>query len=210
MIKLQVHKLHKRYARKVIIRELSFEQEGGVLGIAGPNGSGKSTLLKCLAYLLKTNGGAIGWQVDGRSVERPDFNELLGYLAPYVNLYAELTCFENLEFILRLRTLFDHGARIQPLLEQMQMGDRADQPFGSLSTGQQQRIKLASALVHRPRILFLDEPGSNLDAAGRNLVRSVIDDFRNDRHLVLVASNNPEELAWCDRMISVEEEAPVN
>lgn len=209
MINLQVHELHKRYARRVIIRELSFGQEGGVLGIAGPNGSGKSTLLKCLAFLLKTNGGDIHWQVDGSDIERANLNDYIGYVAPYVNLYAELTCFENLEFILRLRSMFDHGERIRPLLEQVQMGGRADQPFGSLSTGQQQRIKLASALVHRPRILFLDEPGSNLDAAGRDLVRSIIDNFRDDTHMVLVASNNPEELAWCDRVISVEQEAPV-
>ncbi|MDZ7716998.1 MAG: ATP-binding cassette domain-containing protein [Balneolaceae bacterium] len=88
----------------------------------------------------------------------------------------------------------------------MELKEISDQLFGSLSTGQQQRAKLASALFGNPQVLLLDEPGANLDERGRTLIREIVQQSKEKNRLVIIASNNPEELDLCDRVFSVEEE----
>ena len=83
------------------------------------------------------------------------------------------------------------------------MIDFKDRLFKSLSTGQQQRVKLAAALVRNPEILFLDEPGSNLDAKGHHLVQQIVEEQANADKLVIIASNDPSELELCDNIIEL-------
>jgi len=206
MITLTVEHLYKKFGRQTVLDNLSFQQTGGVTGIAGSNGSGKSTLLKCLAYLLRPTRGQLEWKRDDTLLERDQIRQMLGFAAPYINLYAELTPVENLAFLAQLRSINEEEAHIPNLLEYVQMSEFADHPYGSLSTGQKQRIKLASALLHKPQILFMDEPGSNLDKRGKHLVEDIVNDFRRDDRLTIIASNNPEELEWCDRVISVQKD----
>lgn len=184
----------------MVLEGVSFTHERGALGIAGPNGSGKSTLLKCLAGLVKPTSGSVQWTQDQDDIE---LRQHLGYAAPYIQYYPELTCRENLHFLARMRRL-DFSADIpNKLLDEVHLAGRADQAYGSLSTGQQQRFRLAALLLYRPRIIMLDEPGSNLDAEGRAMVQQLVERFVNENRLVLLASNQAEELAWCDRTLSV-------
>ncbi|MCP9290646.1 MULTISPECIES: heme ABC exporter ATP-binding protein CcmA [Gracilimonas] len=206
MISLQVQNLSKKYNRHTIFSDLSFEHTGGILGISGANGSGKSTLMKCLAYLLRPNSGTIIWKQDEESMNQKQVKAKLGYAAPYINLYAELSVEENLRFLVEAGGKSAHEDRLSALLEKVQIPHLSDQLFGSLSTGQQQRVKLAAALVRKPEILMLDEPGSNLDEKGHALVSEIVKEAAEAGTLVFLASNDPNEIALCDTVLNVSEE----
>lgn len=200
MIKLSVTSLTKNYGYKSVFSELSFTSTSSVLGIAGANGSGKSTLLRVLSGLLKPTSGEFEWSLDNKPIEMAGFQKHIGYTAPYVELYEELTVIENLEFILKIRGQSGHHF-IDNQLKMMDAEGLAEQVYGSLSTGQRQRIKLAAAMIHQPRILFLDEPGSNLDKKGIERIEQLIREFKTARTFVLIASNLSTELDLCDQII---------
>lgn len=203
MLSLEVEHLSKSYNRRTVLSELSFIHSEGILGISGANGSGKSTLMKCLAFLARGNKGSITWK-DGNSIlDKETVRSLTGYAAPYINLYDELTITENLEFITEVSGLDPNPDRIRDLISFVQMDGFQDQLFKQLSTGQQQRVKIATALIRDPEILFLDEPGSNLDEKGHELVSKVVAEYKAKDKMVILASNDPKEIALCDNVINL-------
>ncbi len=203
MISLNVKGLSKSYNRKPVFSEISFEHTDGVLGIAGANGSGKSTFLKCLAYLTKAQKGTIKWMNQEFELTKDDIKGKIGYVAPYINLYDELTAYENLEFLLQVAGMSIQMTHINSLIDQVQMKDHRQKLFKSLSTGQQQRIKIAAALIRKPDIIFMDEPGSNLDKAGHDLVKRIVNMQKAKNKLVIIASNDPKEIKLCDQVIKL-------
>ncbi|MGN8226276.1 ABC transporter ATP-binding protein [Gracilimonas sp. BCB1] len=206
MISLQVDKLTKKFNRHTIFSDLSFEHKGGVLGIAGANGSGKSTLVKCLSYLLRPNSGTIIWKQNDEVMDQKQVKAHMGYAAPYINLYSELSVEENLRFLVEAGGRTAQGGQLSALLEKVQIPHLCDQLYGSLSTGQQQRAKLAASLVREPQILMLDEPGSNLDEKGHTLVSEIVKEAAEAGTLVFLASNDPDEISLCDTVLNVSEE----
>lgn len=200
-MQLHVTSLSKRIGSKLILDDISFFHKGGVLGIAGPNGSGKSTLLKCLSGLMRPSSGSIEWQQNGKRKEASHIKPRLGYAAPYISHYAELTTRENLMFISNLRNLESAERKVDDLLEKTEIAHRAHVRFGSLSSGQQQRVRIASVLLHDPEILFLDEPGTNLDETGHHIIKDIVDQAREQKKLVLLASNSSSEINLCDDAI---------
>lgn len=204
MYSIHVQNLVKSFGTNTVLQSLSLTHEEGVLGIAGPNGSGKSTLLRCLSSLARPSSGTVTWRYGDRTLSQQEIRGVLGFLAPYINLYAELTVRENLRFVSRLRKLDISEATIDEQIERVGLAPFRDHLFGKLSTGQQQRAKLAAATIHAPSVLFLDEPGANLDEKGRSLIESLVEQFRDGASLAILASNNPQEIAWCDRVYSVE------
>lgn len=207
MISLQVIQLAKSFGTNKVFSDVSFEHRTNTLGIAGSNGSGKSTFLKCLGRLIRPSSGTIEWEKDDQSLTREHFQRIAGYAAPYINLYDELSCRENLSFLTDIRHETNSENAIDKWLRKVGLEDRSEQPFGKLSTGQQQRLRLAAALFHDPDILLLDEPGSNLDEAGRALIAEIADQFKSSQKMLIIASNNPAELNLCERIYSIEEEA---
>ena len=203
MISLHVDRLKKSYNRRVIFEELSFTHKDGVLGIAGSNGSGKSTLLKCLAYLTKPHDGTIRWMDSENELVREDMNRKIGFAAPYINLYDELTVYENLEFLLQVSGMPTQRTYITSHIDQVQMKDFREKLFKSLSTGQRQRVKLAAALIRKPDVIFLDEPGSNLDEKGHQLVSQIVNVMKAKNKLVIIASNDPKEIDLCDQVVQL-------
>lgn len=204
MISLRVDKLSKKFNRNTIFHELSFEHHEGILGIAGANGSGKSTLMKCLAYLLRPNSGSIMWKQHEQLMNQSEVKSKIGYAAPYINLYAELSVLENLRFLIEAGGTSADDEHVLTLTEKMQISNLGDQLFGSLSTGQQQRVKLAAALVRNPDILMLDEPGSNLDEKGHLLVSDIVNKASEADKLVFLASNDPQEIDLCDNIVRLD------
>lgn len=201
MISLQVNDLTKKFNQHSIFSALSFEHENGVLGISGANGSGKSTLLKSLAFLLRPNSGSIIWKEDEEVLTQQQVKSKIGFAAPYINLYSELSVVENLRFLIEAAGIAADEDMLMELLERVHILHLKDQLFGSLSTGQQQRAKLASALIKDPTVLMLDEPGSNLDKKGHALVEKIIEDASKANKLIFLASNDPNEIALCDRVL---------
>lgn len=202
MIQLKADNLEKRFGQKTVFSNLTIETDTPVLGIAGINGSGKSTLLRCLAGLLKPSSGSVQWVIDGEQIKRTNLKNSLGYAAPYIQLYEELTVRENLEFIRNVRSLNSSNS-ISNLLEPLGADQLLERHFGELSTGQQQRIKLAAAIIHDPDILLLDEPGSNLDEAGKEIILSLVERYKNSNRMVVIASNQEYELALCNEIIEL-------
>ncbi|WP_171032912.1 ABC transporter ATP-binding protein [Fodinibius saliphilus] len=207
MITLKVTKLTKSFGDNTVFSEISFAHEGKTLGIAGSNGSGKSTFLKSLSGLLQPSKGTINWYNSGDEIPIPHFKKMLGYAAPYINLYNELSCRENLSFLVDVRHQKTDEKELNYWIDKVELTHVADQPFGKLSTGQQQRLRLASALFHDPKILMLDEPGSNLDEAGRTLIHNIAESFQSPEKMLIIASNSPEELQLCENIFSIEQEA---
>lgn len=203
MISLQVNDLTKKYNRHTVLNALSFEHENGILGISGSNGSGKSTLIKCLAFLLRPNSGSIVWKIDGKIITQNELKSSIGYTAPYINLYSELSVTENLRFLIEARGVSADELKLTETLERVQIPHLKDQLFGSLSTGQQQRVKLAAALIRDPQILMLDEPGSNLDEKGHALVSKIVKEASQAGKLIFLASNDPSEIALCDQVLEM-------
>lgn len=203
MFTVEAENLCKRFGATSVFEDISFTFGSGVTGIGGSNGSGKSTLLKCLAGLLNFTSGTITWKRESEPITIENLKARLGYVAPYINLYHELTIRENMELILGLRRKAV-PKKTAVLWDRLQLTELQDKPFGDLSTGQQQRARLICTLSYHPPILFLDEPGANLDEQGRTAIRGILDNYRNQNHMVLLASNNPGELELADQVFSVE------
>jgi ABC-type multidrug transport system ATPase subunit len=211
MIELKIDELTRRYGNHTVVDRYSLVTTQSPLGIAGANGSGKSTLLKCLSGLLKPSSGTITWtqhsDAQTRSGSPAELNHLIGFAAPYVELYETLSVRENLTFLSRLHTASDKASAAVSLdthLEFYQAERFSDHPYGDLSTGQRQRVKLAAATLHNPKILCLDEPGANLDEDGRELVTKTIQRFREEGCMVVIASNQPSELDICRQVLKME------
>lgn len=201
MLSLRLEQVAKRFGGRTIFQGLQAEvREGEVLVVTGPNGSGKSTLLGILAGLVRPSRGRVVWLEDGKELG-PDFRRrTLGWVAPDLALYHELTARENLQFFTRVRGLGGADAEIEPLLERVGLGRRGDDVVRTYSSGMRQRLKYALALLGTPRALLLDEPTANLDAEGVAMVDGVIRAQR-ERGLLVLATNEARETEYGDRCL---------
>lgn len=203
MPNLKVTTLTKRFGSQLVIDKLSFDATDTVVAIAGRNGSGKTTLMRCLAGLIRPSAGTVEWTFEGKLADREMVRRNVGLAGPWLQLYREMTCRENLNFLAKLHVLPDPQARIDETLDWVGLTPQASNRYGSLSSGQQQRLKIASAILHRPSALLLDEPGSNLDEAGTQMIADIITKWRNVGRLAIVASNDTRELELCDKVVQV-------
>ncbi len=203
MIKLELQSLGKYFGVRWVFRELNLPPTGGVIGISGSNGSGKSTLLRCLTGLLKQDRGKVLWHEESVSSETFDVRNQGGFAAPYIQLYKDLTCRENLDF-LKSPLVNAPQMELEQLFSSLDIGDKLHERYGSLSSGQQQRVKVIAAVAHQPKVLFLDEPGTNLDARGNTFIREQIEIRRRHNQLTVLASNQTDELDLCDNVLSVD------
>lgn len=203
MITLEVKDLTKRFGRKIVLNRLNFSQKSGILGISGSNGSGKSTLMKTLSFLYKSPKESVIWRYQNEQLSISDFKKSLGFAAPYLNLYAELSVEENLRFLSRLKNHSFSEEKLAHLAENLGVSFSLSQAFGALSSGQQQRVKLLGALYNSPNIILLDEPGTNLDESGISDVLKVLENLNNGSRLIIIASNVQKELDFCDTVVQL-------
>ena len=195
MLQITLNQISHTYSERKVFDGVNLSLKSGArLLVRGSNGSGKTTLLKILAGLLTPSSGTLEIKEDGQVEKDAWSRRWIGYLSPELTLYEELSSLENLDFFARMRGLpADVGG--QTLLERVGLGDRMNDPVGTLSTGLRQRAKLAFALQPEPKLLLLDEPGSNLDADGRNLLDTVLE-AADTRSIVVLATNEGGEPAW--------------
>lgn len=192
MLSIRISDLTHEFEEREVLRNIDFSFGGACMVVTGRNGSGKSTLLRIIAGLLTPTEGEVVVTVDGNPVSRDDLRFVTGLVAPDVRLYAELTATENLAFIARARGLASPGIRVDKVLDEVGLAERANDPVGELSTGLRQRACFAAALLHQPRLLLLDEPSSNFDEEGLRMLHSVLEDQRG-RGMTIIATNNPAE-----------------
>ncbi|MBK8293856.1 MAG: ABC transporter ATP-binding protein [Solirubrobacterales bacterium] len=178
---------------------------GSSLVVLGPNGSGKSTLLRILSTLLRPTRGeatVLGYELPKESWK---LRGQIGYLGHEPLLYQDLTGRENLELQGKLHGLSVEEAnhRIDMDLEVMEMSRRADRRVNEYSAGMRQRIAICRAVLHRPKLLLLDEPDSNLDPEGRELARSLIGPGEG-RTRVLVSHEPERARAEADAVLTLD------
>ena len=164
---LEINGLKKTYSLKPILRGIDVVlDQGKCMALLGANGTGKTTLLRILACLTKPEAGTvrIGGLDIGQEVQR--IRLLVGFVGHQPNLYDELTVIENLLFFGRMYAVKKAYEQAVTLLEQVGLARRSSERVGTLSRGQQQRLSLARALLHSPRLLLLDEPDARLDDEG--------------------------------------------
>jgi heme exporter protein A len=203
---LQVDNVGQRFGRLLLFRRMSFELEGGAsLAVTGANGSGKSTLLRILAGVLAPKAGTVTLSVDGATVPAEHHPLHVGLVAPYLNVYDDLTARENLEFLGRTRVLPQAGARIDAVLDRVGLAGRGDDLVSTYSSGMKQRVKYAAALLAEPPLLLLDEPSTNLDTVGVDMVERVMATQQERGRLLVVATNRADEAAAHDRQIRIED-----
>jgi heme ABC exporter ATP-binding subunit CcmA len=182
---IHVEGLGRRFGLRWILRGVTFGVERGeVVGLLGANGSGKSTVLRVLATLLRPNAGRAA--VNGFDVLRSadDVRSSVGYLAHVAGLYDDLTAQENLRFAADM--LGVSHAHADSALARVGLKAVGGERVRGFSAGMQRRLALARLLLHRPRVLLLDEPYSNLDTDGVGLVNSVISGIVADGGAALI------------------------
>ncbi len=195
--------LTRRFGDLTAVDRLDMDiRKGAIYGFLGPNGSGKTTTIRMLAGLLLPSEGEIS--VLGLSI--PDDAEALkhriGYMTQRFSLYEDLSVAENLNFIANIYALPRHRVRprIDELLDAYQLGDRTRQRAGTLSGGQRQRLALAAATLHRPELLFLDEPTSAVDPQSRRDFWEKLFELADQGTTILVSTHYMDEAERCHEL----------
>jgi len=193
VFKLIAENLSHRFEGRTVFRDVSLDlTTGQSLAVIGPNGAGKSTLLQCLLGLLRPVKGVVRRLEEERSIEISEFGERVGFVAPYVQLYDQLTGEENIKFFTALSARSVTGKDIDAILERVGLEGRGGDEVRAYSSGMKQRLKYAVALAGQPDFLFLDEPTANLDDAGRKIVFDLVEEYRS-RTIMVIATNETEE-----------------
>jgi ABC-2 type transport system ATP-binding protein len=189
---LEVRSLTKYYGALPALRNASFTaRPGQILGYLGPNGSGKSTTVRMLVGLMEPTSGEVLWQ--GKSIfdDMPAYRRRLGYVPEEPFLYTHLTAPEYLRLVGGLRGLADAvlNEKIARFLRLFGLEDDQYSTLSAFSKGMRQKVQLASALMHNPELIILDEPFSGLDVSAGLMLRSVIKSLAAEGRTILMSSH---------------------
>ena len=195
---LKAERLTRAFGGRRAVSDVSLELHSAeCLALFGPNGAGKTTLLRLLAGLLKPTSGEA--RINGELLRGDDAARgLVGFISHQSMLYGALTVRENVELAARLYAVADFRGATEQVLREMRVAERTETPVRALSRGLQQRVSIARALVHRPKVLLLDEPYTGLDALGAAALTDTLERLRRDGDgatMVLVTHNIGEGLA---------------
>ena len=184
---IEVTGLSKRYGGFTAVRDVSFSvRPGEVLGLVGPNGAGKTTTLRCLAGIIPASSGVV--RIAGHDIAATPLpaKRALAFFPDEPRLFDYLTVRQHLNFVARIYNVASHEALAQPLLEEFEIADKADQLPGELSRGMKQKLAIACGLLHGPTVMFFDEPLTGLDPLGiRRMKNSIVKRARGGATIVL-------------------------
>ncbi|OWY23492.1 gliding motility-associated ABC transporter ATP-binding subunit GldA [Sphingobacteriales bacterium UPWRP_1] len=200
---VQVSGLSKIYGAQKAVNNISFEaREGEILGFLGPNGAGKTTTMKILTCFIPPSKGTAtvcGFDVQQAPME---VRRAIGYLPEHNPLYADMYVRESLEFIARLHQLGKNTRnRIDEMIQLTGLEREQKKHIGQLSKGYRQRVGLAQAMIHNPRVLILDEPTSGLDPNQLAEIRNVIKTLGKEKTVILSTHIMQEVQALCNRVV---------
>ncbi|MGZ3903978.1 MAG: gliding motility-associated ABC transporter ATP-binding subunit GldA [Bacteroidia bacterium] len=201
---IKVENISKHYGAQKALDEVSFEVKSGeIIGFLGPNGAGKSTMMKILTcYIPQTSGKAevCGFDVKEESVE---VRKQVGYLPEHNPLYLDMYVKEYLAFIGGLHHIKNVTARVKEMIDTVGLQVEQNKKIGALSKGYRQRVGLAQALIHNPKVLILDEPTSGLDPNQLEEIRNLIKETGKEKTVMLSTHIMQEVEAVCDRVIII-------
>lgn len=202
---ISVSNITKRYGDQKALDDVSFTIGAGeVVGFLGPNGAGKSTMMKVLTcFLPPTSGSAVVCGFDTHTSSM-DVRRNVGYLPEHNPLYLDLYVREYLDLIAGIHGLKDRTGRVNSMIERVGLGPEQHKKVGQLSKGYRQRVGLAQAMIHDPRVLILDEPTSGLDPNQLADIRGLIKSLGKEKTVMLSTHIMQEVEAICDRVIIID------
>ena len=201
---IEVENLTKYYGELLAVDHISFEvQEGEVFGFLGPNGAGKTTTQRMLTTLLEPTEGRI--VINGHNLARNAYpaKRQMGLVPEESNVYTELTAWDNLMFTAQLYRVprAERAARARELLEAFGLWGKRDVKAQEFSKGMRRRLSIAMAIIHRPTLLFLDEPTPGLDAQSARAIRDLIRRMNAEGTTIFLTTHQIEEAnLLCDRV----------
>ena len=198
--------LGRVYDGRVAVEDLNLKvKDGEVFGFLGPNGAGKTTTIRMLSCLIgKTSGTAYvnGFEI-GKEPDASSIRAMVGLLPESPGLYESLSAWKNLDFYAQLYGMSrdSRGKRIEELLRMLDVWDRRDDPVATYSKGMKQKIGIARAFVHNPKVVFLDEPTAGLDPQASLTVREFLDALSREGSTIFLNSHHLDEVErLCDRI----------
>jgi heme ABC exporter ATP-binding subunit CcmA len=181
----------RHFGRRRALSRISFQADSGmILGLLGPNGAGKSTMIALLATLMRPSEGDIRYGPHTSKTTGASLRGAIGILGHDLFLYPELTARENLTFFAGLYGAVDARSSAGAALEHAGLADRADDAIASFSRGMRQRVALERALIHRPRLVLLDEPFTGLDDASAAALVARLRALRAEGAIVVLATHD--------------------
>lgn len=198
--------LEKKFKNTIAINNISFEAKSGLItGLVGPDGAGKTTLLRLLVGLMKPTSGnleVLGFKMPNSSKE---FLSSIGYMPQNFGLYEELSCYENLKLYATLQDIQNQNDRINELLEFTKLAPFKNRFAKNLSGGMKQKLALSCALIRKPKLLLLDEPGVGVDPIARKELWNMAKELQKDGITIIWATSYQDEANLCDEVIMLNE-----
>ncbi|MDX5340761.1 MAG: ABC transporter ATP-binding protein [Cyclobacteriaceae bacterium] len=204
MLKIHLQEVSKRFQYEWIFKNLNLTiPSGSSLAIIGGNGSGKSTLLKCLSGAVPVTSGKIFFLDDQHEIPEPEKYKHLSISAPYLELPEEFTLKEVIDFHFKFKNPLGNITS-EEILDILYLKQHAQKAVSQFSSGMKQRLKLGLALFSEVPLVLLDEPTSNLDKKGITWYLDLIQNYQQNRTLV-ICSNEPREYEFCQQRLSIED-----
>ena len=201
---IEAYNLTKNFGEITAVEDLSLKvEEGEVLGFLGPNGAGKTTTIRMLAGIIAPTSGYA--EIDGRrtdgEVER--LHEVIGLLTETPGFYEKLSAKRNLEYFAGFYSNINANVQVEKYLKLMGLQERRKSRVGTFSKGMKQRLALARALLHEPKVLFLDEPTAGLDPEAAQEVRDLVKRLSNEGRTIFLSTHNLTEAEQLCHRIAV-------
>ncbi|MFP3879872.1 MAG: ABC transporter ATP-binding protein [Dehalococcoidia bacterium] len=202
---IHIDNISKTLGSREVLKGVSFDvQIGDIFGYLGPNGAGKTTTIRILLGLLQADSGEL--DILGHDIGLEQTRMKIGFALDPDGLYDAMTAVENLQFYADIYEVSDAGTRISEVLDLVELADRADDRVGTYSKGMRQRLSLARAMVHDPKVLILDEPTAGVDPTGQIEIRKLLLEIaRREQKTVLLSSHNLDEVQRiCNRVALID------
>ena len=198
---IEVKNLTKKFGDFVAVDNVSFSVDSSeIFGFLGPNGSGKTTIIKILCGLLEPTSGEA--TIDGLDVvkDKEKIKHLIGYMSQSFSLYPDLTVMENLTFYAKIYNLQNSEQLIKEISKKLEITPYFDRLTGDLSGGWKQRVAFACAVIHKPKVLFLDEPTSGIDPVARRALWDIFFEYANEGITFFVTTHYMDEAERCSNV----------
>ena len=198
---INISNLKKSYDKIVAVKNLDLEiNEGEMFGLVGPDGAGKTTTIRILCGLLKPDSGSVEVLDSDLKKKKKEIQNQIGYLSQRFSLYGDLSVDENIEFFADIHNVKDFQKRRDELLAFTRLTPFRDRLAENLSGGMKQKLALACSLIHKPKIIFLDEPTTGVDPVSRRDFWKILSDLQKDGITILMTTPYLDEAERCNRV----------